>query len=86
MVDRIQKAPVSELEPQTDASVLPAIQYLDSATGYREHLSCAGQPTSLQESELVLLDDTRQHRWAKLWAIAGIATLACIIVLLFLQS
>lgn len=74
------------LDRQTGASVWNAIRYLDSPSSYREYLPCADEPTTLENSELVMLDDLSQYCWVRLRKITLIAAFACAALVALLRS
>lgn len=63
-----------------------AIRYLDSPSSYREYLPCAGHPTALEQSELVMLDDLSQYCWVRLRKVALIAAFLCVALIVLLRS
>lgn len=75
-----------ELDGETNAFVWSVVQYLDSPTDYRECLPGADRLSSLQPSELVLLDDRPQVVRSWLRCIALVATMVCVILLIALRS
>jgi hypothetical protein len=74
------------LEGQTSASVWSAIRYLDSSSNYRECLSRKDLPASLEETELILLDDLCKDSWVLLRNVTLTAGLACLALVLLVQS
>ena len=80
------REPVRMEERQTSASVWNAIRYLDSSSNYREYLFCAERQASLEENELIFLDDFRKDYWIRLRNVSLTAGFACLALLLALQS
>lgn len=81
---------------QTDVLIYAAIRYLDSRTDYRECLPHASKSkivqnqqhpkkNTVQQNDLILLDDIPVYRPNRLWSFAPIAIVLCIILLGLLQ-
>ena len=86
MADRMQQARTEELDKQTNAFVASVIRYLDSATDYREYLSCSRRTTSVEDDKLVLLDDIPRFAQMRLWRITLFMAVVVVILLAFLRS
>lgn len=81
MAYQIRKTHTKAAQENADASVLSAIRYLDSLTDYRECLR-DGQ----QESDFIVLDDSRGQAWRTLRDLALIAFLVSMILLLTMRG
>jgi len=86
MADRMQQERIEELDKETDAFVWSVVRYLDSPTDYREYLPYPHRPSSLQDSDLVLLDNIPRYVYAWLWSVTLSAIVVCVIVLAVLRS
>ena len=86
MADRIQQVRMEALDRQTGASVWNAIRYLDSPSSYREYLPCADELTSLENSELVMLDDLSQYCWVRLRRATLVAAFLCVAMVVLVRS
>lgn len=81
-----EQAPIKALDGQTSASVWRAIRYLDSPSNYRECLRGEDRRTSLEDSELILLDELSRDCWVRLRNVTLTAGLACLALVLLVQS
>jgi len=81
MAYQIRKTHTKAAQENADTSVLSAIRYLDSSTDYRECLR-DGQ----QESDFIVLDNSRGQAWRTLRALALIAFLVSMILLLTMRG
>ena len=81
MAYQIRKTHTKAAEEHADTSVLSAIRYLDSSTDYRECLR--GEK---QESDFIVLDNSRGFDWRGLRDLTLIALLVSIILLLSLRN
>jgi hypothetical protein len=71
--------------PLTDASVWRAIRYLDSPTGYREHLPDHSRRAAIGQAEFVVLDDAPSKKPNFLMLLC-IALLIAAILLIWMGS
>jgi len=81
MAYQIRKTHTKAAQEYADASVLSAIRYLDSSTDYRECLR-----DEKQESDFIVLDNSRGQAWRTLRDLALIAFLVSMILLLTLRT
>ena len=86
MADRMQQERTEELDKETDAFVWSVVRYLDSPSDYREYLPYPRRPSSLEDSDLILLDTIPRYVRAWLWSLTLFAIVICAIVLAVLRS
>ena len=86
MADRIQPERIEELDKETDAFVWSVVRYLDSPSGYREFLPYPRQPASIQNDDLVMLDEIPHGIRAWLRSLTMFAIVVSVILLVVLRT
>lgn len=86
MADRIQQARIEELDKETDVFVWRVVSYLDSPNDYREYLPYPRQPTSIQQEDLVMLDEIPHYIRGWLRSLTLFAIVVCVVLLVVLRT